>query len=299
MTRCIKTSLGFRGRSVKWKRPKYLGHLDLLAILLRRDLPPLSLDSVQVMTTAVQSVPPLYRAAIKAISVDRFGPYLRAASGNEANGLELYHWNMRVSAALYESLHILEIALRNAIDEQLSAWNQTQTDRTTGQLRSPDWLLDPAPLLRRIVRQDKIDEATDRAVKHIRRRRVANQHQLRPVHCDVLAQMSFGTWRFVLKAPTGRRPDPGSVLLWRDVFPNAFPAMTRQPGALVSDVVRIYEARNRIAHLEPMLDSQQVSQICGAMKRVLADIGTHLPAWFISQETITGVLAVHPIHPIP
>lgn len=251
------------------------------------------------MTTLVQSVPPLFVAAIKAISDDRFGPYLRAAGGDDVKGLQLYHWNMRVSAALYETLHIVEIALRNTIDEQLSAWNQTQTNSATGQLRSADWLLDPAPLLERIVRRDKIAEATERAVRHIQRRRIANQPRPAPAHCDVLAQMMFGTWRFVLKAPTGRRPDAGSVLLWRDVLPKSFPVMSRPPLDLVDDVVRIYEARNRIAHLEPMLNSQQVGEIRDAVGRILADIGVLLPAWFNSQETISGILAKHPTHPIP
>ncbi|NWL26630.1 hypothetical protein DM794_06075 [Paenarthrobacter ureafaciens] len=240
----------------------------------------------------------MFVAAIKAISDDRFGPYVRAGGGDDVKGLHLYHWNMRASAALYESLHIVEIALRNTIDREFSAWNKTQTDENTGQARSADWLLDPAPLLARIVRQDKIDEATERAVKHIRRRRVSNQAISTPAHCDVLAQMMFGTWRFALKAPTGRRPDSGSVLLWRDVFPKAFPAMTRQPIHLVNDVVRIYEARNRIAHLEPMLDSQQVSEIRNSVGRILADIGALLPAWFSSQETISGILTKHPTHPI-
>ena len=251
------------------------------------------------MNPAVQHVPPLFEAAIKAISDDRFGPYLRAAEGDRIKGLHLYHWNMRASAAIYEALHFVEIALRNTIDEQFSIWNQTQTNRTTGATRSADWLLDPAPLLERIVRNDKIAEAADRARKHIKRRRVANQSGQAPAHCDVLAQLMFGTWRFVLKAPTGRRPDPGSVLLWRDVLPKAFPTMTRTPRELVADVTRIYEARNRIAHLEPLLDSQQVREIHDAIVRVLADIGTLLPAWLRSQENISEVLTKHPIRPIP
>lgn len=88
------------------------------------------------MNPAVQHVPPLFEAAIKAISDDRFGPYLRAAEGDRIKGLHLYHWNMRASAAIYEALHIVEIALRNTIDEQFSIWNQTQTNRTTGATRS-------------------------------------------------------------------------------------------------------------------------------------------------------------------
>lgn len=251
------------------------------------------------MNPAVQHLSPLFEAAISAISDDRFGSYLRAAGGNRSKGLHLYHWNMRASAAIYETLHIVEIALRNTIDEQFSIWNQTQTNRTTGKRRSAHWLLDPAPLLERIVRKDKIAEATERARKHIQRRRVSHRSGQTPEHCDILAQLMFGTWRFALKAPAGRRPDPGSALLWRDVLPNAFPNMTRTPRELVVDVTRIYEARNRIAHLEPMLDSQQVQEVYDAVERVLGDIGAFLPSWLRNQETISEALAKHPLHPIP
>jgi hypothetical protein len=251
------------------------------------------------MSSPVQSIPPLYAAAIHAISDDRFGPYMRKATNDTNKALELYHWNMRVSAALYESLHIVEVALRNAIDRQLSVWNQTQVNRTTGQPRSADWLLDPAPMLARVVQQDKIDDATRRARDHIQRRRVVGAARPDPKHCDVLAQLMFGTWRFLIKAPVGRQPDSGAVLLWRDVLPAAFPSMTRAPSALVTDVVRIYGARNRIAHLEPMLDSGMVLEIRDSVDRVLGDIDTMLPYWFNNQETVSNVLGKHPTDPIP
>lgn len=252
------------------------------------------------MNSPVQSpLPPLYNAAIDAISAHRFGSYLRAASGDSAKALELYHWNSRVSAALYESLHIVEVALRNAVDRELSAWNRTQTD-AAGNSRSADWLMDTPALIERLVRREKIAEAKEQARKHIRRRRLTHANRNpQPNHSDVLAQLTFGTWRFILQAPTGSRPDPGRVLMWRDVLPNAFPCMTRQPADVVADVVRIYEARNRVAHLEPMLDVQQVQEIRDSVERVLSDMSMLLSVWFQTQETITDVLRKHPDHSTP
>lgn len=246
--------------------------------------------------TVYSSLPPIYSSALQAISPERLSPYLRVAKGDYLQALALYHWNMRVSAALYETLHIVEIALRNAVDQQLRAWNKEQT--VGGKSLSPDWLLEPAPLLERLVKRDKILEAKTQAKKHIRKRAQGAQ----PTHSDVLAQMMFGSWRFLLKAPQGKKPDAGSVLLWKDVFPAAFPEMllaNRTPQDLVDDIVQVYEARNRVAHLEPMLSRRRVSEIRDSAKRILADIDKHLPAWFSSQEQITVLLGTHPIYPIP
>ena len=243
------------------------------------------------MTTNVHSsLPPLYRSAIDALSADRFGPYLRASGGDPSQALELYHWNMRVSGALYEALHIVEVALRNAIDRELSKWNVTQINPETNQARSTDWLVDTPPLLVRVVKRQKIEEATQRAQRHITRRRVNPSATSVPSHSDILAQLSFGTWRFILKAPGGRRPDPGSVLLWRDVFPASFPHLSRTPRELVEDVKRIYDARNRVAHLEPLLDQLQIGAVRDAVDRVLSDIDPLLSTWFSSQERMTEML---------
>ena len=62
---------------------------------------------------------PIQSLYTKHFTDGRFGPYLDACSGSEAKAIELYDWNVRVSAALWEILTYLEVALRNRIDERL------------------------------------------------------------------------------------------------------------------------------------------------------------------------------------
>ena len=49
------------------------------------------------------------------ISAPRFATYLQAKQGHVDQALELYAWNMEVSAAFMVPLHLCEVAIRNAI----------------------------------------------------------------------------------------------------------------------------------------------------------------------------------------
>lgn len=53
-------------------------------------------------------------------SVERLAPYFRKFSGNEHKAVEFYKANIAISEALYTPVSILEVALRNKIDKELS-----------------------------------------------------------------------------------------------------------------------------------------------------------------------------------
>lgn len=113
-----------------------------------------------------QHQPSLHNAAIAdALSSARVAPYLAAAGGNVRSALRLYRWNIELSAAAYQALHLFEVMLRNALDRQLRAWNATQRVPTApdapgrGRLHGPEWLVDPSHLLVRLVQQGGPDEA--------------------------------------------------------------------------------------------------------------------------------------------
>lgn len=54
------------------------------------------------------------------LSPPRFGPYLAQCHGDAEDAEALYTWNAEISAAMWEPLSLLEVALRNAIDRQMS-----------------------------------------------------------------------------------------------------------------------------------------------------------------------------------
>lgn len=74
------------------------------------------------------------------LSSARMAPYLSATAGTWQDALALYDWNTSISGALFESLHYLEVGLRNALDHAAS-------EHLDG-----DWLTSPS-LLRPRSRQ--------------------------------------------------------------------------------------------------------------------------------------------------
>lgn len=217
------------------------------------------------------------------LAAARLAPYLAAADDNRRRAVQLYQWNIALSGAVYEALHVIEVVLRNAIDAQLCSWNAGQIDAKTGKPRDRDWLLDPAPLLRRLVREQELTKARQRAEQAIR-------HHRRPVaHADLLAQLSFGTWRPLLPDR-----DPGRQRLWNDALHAAFPHLNRTPRELVKSVHGIYQLRNRVAHLEPLLRSGNVRTQFTNMRTVLSEIKPAVEQWFVSNQRITTALRARP-----
>lgn len=54
------------------------------------------------------------------LSRPRFAPYLSKTGDDLGAAIQLYWWNVGVSAAFYAPLHCLEMALRNAVHQQLA-----------------------------------------------------------------------------------------------------------------------------------------------------------------------------------
>lgn len=225
-------------------------------------------------------------AAIAArLSIPRLQPYLAASGGNHKAALRLYQWNIDLSGATYEALHMFEVILRNSMDTQLCAWNATQQERKTGRAHSSDWLMDPSHLLSRLTGDD-IVKATRRARSALRSGRPGGRM---PGHPDVLAQLNFGTWRFLL--PDN---DPGRQLLWSQALHHAFPHLTKKPANLVTEVNGIYRMRNRVAHLEPLLRSGVVRREFNSMRSVLGAIDPVCEQWFTSRQRVTATLKARP-----
>lgn len=228
--------------------------------------------------------PPIERTLQHRITPQRLAPYV-AETDTLSGAIQLYRWNTELSGAVYEALHVFEVFLRNAIDEKLCHWNAAQLDPAHGRPHSSDWLLDPATPLDRIAGRD-IPDARRRASKSTRRR---PHGQRDPRHEDILAAMSLGTWRFVLPG----RNDAGKQKIWNEALQGAFPHLTRTPLQLERAVDGVYRLRNRVAHLEPLINSNVPAQLTN-MRTVIGAIDPQLLSWFSSTERITPVLRDRP-----
>lgn len=223
-------------------------------------------------------------AVSASLSRPRLAPYLAVSGNNLRDALRLYQWNIDISGAVYESLHVFEVILRNAMDPQLRTWNARQVNADTGAGHDLDWIMDPAPLLQRLVGRD-IQRARTYAA------RALGRGDRQPSHDDVLTQLSFGTWRFLLPDS-----DPGRKLLWEQALQDAFPHLDTKPAVLVKEVSGIYTIRNRVAHLEPLLRPNIVWHEFKAMRSVLRAIDPVLEEWFVSRQRITPLLKQRPRH---
>lgn len=75
------------------------------------------------------------------ITEARFAPYLEEAGGEHEKALALYVWNARISAAVFETLHHVEVILRNAVDAQFAPLEDRAAPHDTW-LENPEVLND-------------------------------------------------------------------------------------------------------------------------------------------------------------
>ncbi|MFB6849336.1 hypothetical protein ACFCXS_31395 [Streptomyces sp. NPDC056373] len=161
---------------------------------------------------------------LRAFSRLRLARYVASARGNAATAARLYWWNVEASAALYGSLHCLELALRNALHHQLSlAYG-----------RDDWWTVAPlSPNGQRLV---------------AKARSKCERRGLAPAPADdIVAELSFGFWASLVSG--GSRYDR---LFWVPTVHKAFAHYSGRRDALYDGLWSLVLLRNRIMHHEPI-----------------------------------------------
>lgn len=234
-------------------------------------------------------------ALTRAISPDRLGTYLAVAKGDRERALELYVWDRDVTAAVLADIAIVEVAVRNALNEALTA------------LHGADWYTKDLGLDDRC--RSQLAQAWDRLGKHQR------------TPGRVVARMTLGFWANLLDAggSIGRPPQQWKAdyeTLWRSGLSGAFRGGSIEAAAagerftrswthsLVSTVLAV---RNRAAHHEPMLTGiplpgqrqASVSRISiddgyATYRRLLRMVDRDLDAWLVGNSTVVATLSVRP-----
>jgi hypothetical protein len=231
-------------------------------------------------------------ALLKAISPDRLDTYQRAANARGCDVLELYLWDRDVAAAVMADIAILEVAMRNALNEALT--------RLAG---GADWYRYEVGL----------DERSLSAVASAWGKVPSD----RRTPGRVVAQLSFGFWRNLLEAggtigagPRKRAADYEQ--LWRQELRLAFPggrAEARRAGEhftrlwTLGVVKEVHAFRNRAAHHEPIvngfpmpgenrrLTAMQGHAACLTLARLL---DRDLAAWLATATQLGPTLAAAP-----
>ncbi len=202
----------------------------------------------QVQVSQVKLTPEQLAALDRSITPTRFGTYLNAAGGDQDLARDLYVWDRRLATAFLHDLGMLEVALRNAMNEQLSAHF------------GPEWYSDMSVPL---------DDAASRALRKAWEQCGPNQTPGR-----IVAQCMFGFWRGLLEKGAYIGIEPRrvrcnyEVALWRPALRKAFPgarAVARRDGQssnrgyVLGVVSRLNTLRNRVAHHEPLVNGYPLS----------------------------------------
>lgn len=232
------------------------------------------------------------------LSEQRIAPYRTAAGGNLREALRLYQWHTGLSAALHEQLGVAEVVLRNTMDQQLRIWHQARTGRE-------DWLIeDPNTPIQRPLRDltgNKREQATSWAKSARRRRPSAHpRHSAQITHDDVLANITFGLWKDLLpNHDQGANPNEprnrGRQILWEQALIHAFPNATDPTGAdTYWQVSRLHHLRNRVAHMEPLLDIDVKHRVRDLLELV-GSISIPTRNWLSGSNRVPAILKTRPI----
>lgn len=232
------------------------------------------------------------------ISHERLAAFV-AIAGTERDALGLHHEMMLLQGALAPVMGIIEIALRNAICERLRQMFGTA-----------DWLLNPpAPFAWRGEEQD----ALDRAVRHARRaaytkmnsaekkaldatafpagvpagishetRVKRRQNAITVTFGQIIAQLTMHFWKRLFSPDYEAR-------LWDRSLKRLFPDKSLKRADIAAQLEIIYQARNRLAHHEP-IHGVRLTKLLTAIEFVVSRFG----AADAAGETILGkMLAPH------
>lgn len=167
------------------------------------------------------------RRLAELLTADRLTSYT-AVTGSLNTALALYDWNVDACAAVLSTTAMVEVIVRNAMDEQLVAWARRR--------QHSDWLAEV-----------QLDAAGRRDLAEANRR--ATRQASDPPHGKVIAELNFGFWRYLAA-------NRYLTSLWIPALQHAFPHGPEDPRGRQRSVDaalgQLVFVRNRAAHHEPI-----------------------------------------------
>ncbi|MCF8610751.1 hypothetical protein L5G28_11360 [Gordonia sp. HY285] len=230
----------------------------------------------------------------------RFAPYISHCANDPLKALELYKWNLQLSAEFQKVLAVTEVVLRNAIDRELRAWNQTCTRVVPGQAphhHGPAWTSDAATPLNALTRESR-KTAKKHAYEAVGARESGHPRATAAVnHDDMVAQLTFGVWAKILPTPdTTDSNYKQRKILWDQAVERAFPHRKNDPhghGA-AGRVANLHALRNRVSHMEPLMQVNVVSRHNDAL-RLIGSISPETRDWCSGLSRVMEVNKLRPV----
>ncbi len=212
-----------------------------------------------------------YDDLLNLLSAERLGSYLNATEHNVELAFGLYEWSMRAAAEVMHTTGMVEVVVRNALDQQLTQW--------AAQRGAGSWL-DTVPLDQRGL--DDISKARGRATRFGRDEEV---------HGKVVAELSFGFWRFLV----ARRY---LTSLWVPALGSAFSHcedadLSARRDSVDSILRELNFVRNRAAHHEPMI-RRDLSRDLHRSVTICSWVAPTAGAWLQARSGLADIVASRP-----
>lgn len=177
---------------------------------------------------SVNAIP--WEVVERVISPHRLESYLRDSVDRRELALALYEWNNELSAAFWELISLLEVGLRNTIDQKLE-----ERSRRLG--RDTHWIFDESGELgRRDNAEKNLYPYRDiySAIGRVRR----NEKPVSPQ--QIISETSLGFWHQLVSSK--------SLSIWPDIA-GAFPYAPSRDQSYIAELVQdLRKLRNRISH---------------------------------------------------
>ena len=175
-----------------------------------------------------------YKDFEKIMSQKRMNRYLTACKGDTRKAMTLYRYNLQLSQEAFTIISCFEVALRNAIDANLTAF------------LGAEWLKDSI-MGNGIFTNPTMFKSFDIINHAYNKLRSSGSYS----HSKLLAEMEFGVWKYMFSPIqyrlTGRRH--------LRIFPNkarSTPEIQYNHSYVFNELDKINTLRNRIAHHEPV-----------------------------------------------
>jgi hypothetical protein len=207
--------------------------------------------------------------ATKWITDARFAPYLTHARGDHETAVAFYVWNARISAAMFETLHHVEVLVRNAIDEQFPPIDLSAAPDAT-------WLRNPA-----ILNEAALQRARETIERIVRDGKT-------PTRGSVVAGLSFAFWRALF--------DKKYHQLWVSHLHRAFPAGSGDRAEVAALTSKLVPFRNRLAHHETII-RRPITAHYSEMLTLAGLIDPDARTWIEHVSRVAQVMSERPPQP--
>ena len=214
-----------------------------------------------------------YKIVEKNLSQARLSRYLLLSNGNKAKTIKLYKANLQVSRSFYSLLSVLEIVVRNNINETLILY-----------FNDSDWIINQQTgfMSDNSLRRGNFYVKTEvsRAIHKIR------QTGARVSNGKIVAEQTFGFWTSLLE-PYNFRLIQGTLL-------NAFPNRPHGYGRndILKELKKIQKFRNRIYHNEPVcfannqIDFSAAIDVHNAILEIISWIDVNFVSWVKNLDSV-------------